>query len=251
MYSDLICILKNCSAHILLVISLVLLGCEDTQTEAQISLSTQYPPTSEYPHGYADVKIGNHILRVPKEVASVGPRGDFAVYRLWPEFAEAKNSSRSSPAQVFIDKIEIFFRPPSYRLNALPIEQQGINARERNLQGLIHLKENYEVRESEEFVGYWAYYDKYGKPFTYIAKDTDIIGPQGLPIRFHCSTINLEIDWDSQIKTTSGFPQCGYIAYWEDGHAIRIRFRRKHMQDAVEIYQKVKALHDSMIVKVR
>jgi hypothetical protein len=240
--------LRKINTFIIVLISSLFAGCEDNHIEEKVSLVTQGLPTNEYPYGYSDVLMGSHILRVPKEIAAVRVNGHFTVLRIWPEFSKPVNSSRSTTVKVFIDKIKIFFRPPRRNSYSLPSYEQGRNARERKLLRLLNLKGKYEIQESIEFPGYWAYLNGFGKPEAYIAKDTSIIGPQGLPIVFSCSTFNLDIDWDSQTEIKS-FPQCGYTAYWDDGHSISVRFHRKYMQDAIHIYKKIMTLHNTMIIK--
>ncbi|WP_271271491.1 hypothetical protein [Aliamphritea hakodatensis] len=236
---------------LLVLIVSVIAGCDNRSTDEKFPpLSKYYPPTEDYPQGYADVQMGDYLLRVPEEIASVGKNGSFSVYMSWPEFEDIKTSGyfRQSSVQRNIDTIEVFFRSFRQGIKAGDPWQQGNRARERKINLIKKLKG--QEHKSVEFPSYWEFRNPIlnNKPNLYMPMDKNIIDPFGLPVIFGCSTFNLDVEWDEITKVRNGLPQCGRVFHWPDGHSVHIRFKRKHLKDAVLIYQKVMALHNSMIV---
>lgn len=228
-----------------------LLNCDgQSQKEKYPPLATYYPtPTEHYPEGYSDVKMGDVLLRVPRHIAPVDPRGSFAIYVSWPEFefVRAKNF-RSTPMQNYIDKISIFFSPPRQGLNDGEPYQQGLEAKARKTNALKLLE--YQWIVSTEFPGFKETNTNKTKPTNYyMSTDQNLVDPFGLPQIFFCDTLNRGLDWDQVKDHSKSLPQCNIGIDWPSSHHVRIRFQRKHMKDAVKIYRKVIALHDSFIVQ--
>jgi len=236
---------------VLAVTTFFLTGCDDrTAEEKQPSLVKLFPPTETYPKGYTDVQIGYYRLRAPSETANVSVNGHISLYRSWPEFENTKGIlTRSSSVQDQIDTINIFIDAPRRSFKAGNFAEQGTAARQRKIEVFGWIKDT--ESESKRYPAFWEYRSSpksVANQFRPIK--AELLDPLGVPVMFRCNMHPKIIDWDGAKNTYSPMlPKCNVGVYWPDGHSMRIRFSRKHMQDAVKIYQKVMELHDSMILQ--
>ena len=233
--------------NIILFISTIITGSQANLHEVPTIIVTRHLPSNEFPLGYSDVSMGAYLLRVPKQLSYVHESGNFTVRKLWPEFTSNKTPLRASAIQRHIDTIQIFFRPPSKNVTAPSFEEQGKVARLIKQKSISLVMKN--KKKSKEFPEYWEYLNGVGGRDYFIPID-NVKGPQGLSVQFVCEPSNLTINWDS-LTDVRHLPQCAYSAIWDDGHTMYIRFKRKHMKDAISIYKKSIELHDSMIIKTQ
>lgn len=244
---------------VLFLSSWLLAGCGSSEEDVVTEQTVRWFEASEqFPLGYAEVKMGlNTTMKVLGEVSTnIASNGHISIHMIWPEgeIMEPGRLYRDSGRQQDIDQVSIFIAPQNETRAIQSIKRARVNKFD---------DDRGEWRLSKDAVGLLEFFDSKGKSTGwYRSEDANLLEPLGFPVAIHCDQYNHDVDWDAYSddpKTTIGIgvyknlgvdelPTCGAIIYWEDGHRIRFRFYRKHLKDAVEIYLKAIALHDSLLI---
>jgi len=250
-------------------ILLLLTACDNTASNSEKwpPLATRYQATEQYPDGYSDVQMGDYFMRVSHTITPhIHPNGVIRLYLIWPEAelystaSQRRQYVRPSGRQRQIDTIEIYISPPRRGPHEGEPHQVAEENRKKMLQRRIEEHQQNKWRPSIEFPEYEEKLNPInGQPEFYSRIAQDIIMPTGRPFEFYCSSLSFEryqdiSGWDRmddsyESRSIPGSsPTCSLGASWPDGHGIYVRFKTKHKRDALEIYQKVMALHNSLIV---
>ena len=192
-------------------------------------------------------------MRVPHEITgNVRLNGSISIFYIWPEFVPYSSSKKQYPSglQKSFDQIEIFITPPRRGPKDDDMYTQGQNAYLRKKARIDRLSPKWKT--TSEFNDGLEAAEHVSIPRVFRRKDSAILEPLGLPVLTHCDpykrdTLKEKSAWNKLDAPTST-SQCGINAAWKDGHSIRIRFQRKHLEDTDNIYEKVIQLHDSLIV---
>lgn len=255
----------NSKALWLMVCCVLLVACDKPQGD-QVPYYNgdfkEFKPSQDYPQGHAEVRFGPHHYVIPKlKGISFSPNWSWAMFLMWPE-AELKNFDihyrkegkyLNSSVQERIDTIEAFIDPGITRTYKKDVAYQK--------KARIDRVNSNKWQKSEEYPGFLKLIPTMKEADnTYTFESLKLLDPLGAPVIFGCSNnppnkVNWDGYTDRYMASTmyeKGLPrlqpECGSIVYWPDGHRLRIRFKRKHLKDFVQIYQTVIELHDSFLV---
>lgn len=228
-------------------------ACDQDAKEKFPPRTTKFPANESYPQGYAEVVMGDHLMRIPGEITQyVDDNGSMRMHAIWPEFKFSdKKYIRTTSRQNEIDSITIYIYTPEYSFN------------KKDTQWIEKYKKN-KVEVMKRWVNQWQQLKEFpdflvilkpsnGIPEYFRLKDNSILDPFGFPVVVHCDAENSDMDWGivddkSPSEILMMMPKCGGGIIWPDGHRFKIRFYRKHIKDFFNIYQKTLELHNSFII---
>lgn len=220
-------------------------------------LATHYPPSSSFPQGYADVQMGDVTLRVPREVDRVGEDGAISTVFIWPEFELARGKRyRPSAATQYADTVRVYVDPPKRALSTQPSHQQAVRRDQNTRQNSDRLEGLWQL--STEVEGFLEATPAPPVSTSFRLPADSVLDPFGRPVIVACQNVHKGFDWGRDLddldrwgvsQAIGDMPLCWVRQIvFPDGHRILIRFTRKHLKDAFNIYRRVIAFHDSMIV---
>ena len=213
---------------------------------------TWHKPSDKYPGGMLEVTMNGTHFEVPGEPEYLAQmpynREFFDINVLWPEMRSSKLFHPTPYPQRRFDNIWAGFsisrrwseQSPDQRSKPFHIESEAIR----------HRRYEQVSKENPDLLAY-PYKDKDGKVLDiwYTPRDPGITMPNGDRWEFSCDApIELSPDLSDADRYTLE-PRCGSVVVWDNGLEMYFRFYRKHLKDAIPIYQALLALRDSWVVK--
>ena len=255
----------NSKALWLMVCCLLLVACDKPQGDQVPYYNAdvkKFKPSKDYPQGHAEVRFGSHHYVIPGAAkVRVDDDGSWVTGLIWPEgefynddiHYRTEGKYLKSGVQTSIDFIEVFIDPGITRTYKKDVAYQ-----KRYRTDFVNSNK---WQKSEEYPGFLKLIPTMKEVNnTYIFESPKLLDPLGAPVILLCSnTPQNKVNWDgytdrymASTMYEKGLPRlqpkCDSIVYWSDGHRLRIRFKRKHLKDFVQIYQTVIELHDSFLV---